>query len=295
MTDWVTYAYAVLRDAEGLGPAALDGVEGVAGASVRLVPEGSGGAPEGDALAAAVSSVPAQDFQERALRRHLEDLDWLETVARAHHTVIEAVAARTTVLPLRLATVYLDDGRVEAMLREEADEFSHGLRRLAGRLEWGVKIYVEPQPDKQEPDKQDPHPQDPHPPAADAAVASDTADELSPGRAYLRARRSQRHSRDESYRAARQAAERVEAIGRAMAVGQARHRVQQGELAAGAAENVVNDAYLVSREAAADFRTRVLDAVQDLPGVRIDVTGPWAPYSFAAPPGGQTPATDLAP
>ncbi|MEU3619103.1 GvpL/GvpF family gas vesicle protein [Streptomyces sp. NPDC006872] len=118
-------------------------------------------------------------------------------------------------------------------------------------------------------------------------ASSGTADELSPGRAHLRARRSQRHSRDESYRAARQAAERVEAIGRAMAAGQARHRVQQGELAAGAAENVVDDAYLVSREAAADFRTRVLDAVQDLADVRIDVTGPWAPCSSPPRPVGR--------
>ncbi|MEU0039435.1 GvpL/GvpF family gas vesicle protein [Streptomyces sp. NPDC006333] len=46
-------------------------------------------------------------------------------------------------------------------------------------------------------------------------------------------------------------------------------------------ENVVNDAYLLAHETAADFRTRILDAVRDLPNVRIDVTGPWAPYSFA--------------
>ncbi|MFF7983184.1 hypothetical protein ACFZDK_29395 [Streptomyces sp. NPDC007901] len=32
-----------------------------------------------------------------------------------------------------------------------------------------------------------------------------------------------------------------------------------------------------------------------MPGVRIDVTGPWAPYSFATPPGAGTPATDRAP
>ncbi|MFJ9566354.1 GvpL/GvpF family gas vesicle protein [Streptomyces fuscichromogenes] len=274
MTETVAYAYAVLRAVAGLGTV-LEGVEGVAGAPVRLVPEDSGGAP-----AAAVSSVPARDFREDALRRRLEDLDWLEAVARAHHTVIEALSAYTTVLPMRLATVYLDDGRVEAMLRAEADGFSHALRRLAGHLEWGVKIYVEPQPDTQ---------------ATGASAMAEAADGLGPGRAYLRARRSQRHSRDESYRAARQAAERVEAIGRALAAGHARHRVQQGELAAGAGENVVNDAYLLSRDAAADFRTRVLDAGQDLPGVRIDVTGPWAPYSFAAPPGTRSPAPDRTP
>src|SRR5262249_9881261 len=148
------------------------------------------------------------------------------------------------------------------MLRADAEQFSQAVRRLAGHLEWGVKIYVEPLPDTQ---------------AGDETGAQATADGLSPGRAYLRARRSQRMSRDESYRAARQAAERVEAIGRDLAADHARHRVQQGMLAAGAGagENVVNDAYLVARECAADFRTRVLEAGRGLSGVRIDVTGPW--------------------
>ncbi|MEU9734244.1 GvpL/GvpF family gas vesicle protein [Streptomyces sp. NPDC048002] len=276
MTDEVSYAYAVVRTGPGL-TSALEGVEGVAGAAVRLVVDDrSPGSP-----AATVSSVPAEDFRESALRRRLEDLDWLESVARAHHTVIEVLSRHTTVLPLRLATVYLDDRRVEAMLRQEADDLSAALARLAGHLEWGVKIYVEPQRDAE---------------GDGAPTAAGTADGLSPGRAYLRARRAQRHSREELYRAARQAAERVEAIGAVMAAGHARHRAQQGQLAVGTGENVVNDAYLLPNGTAAEFRARVLEAVEGLPGVRIDVTGPWAPYSFAAtsaaPAGPRSPATD---
>ncbi len=75
--------------------------------------------------------------------RHLEDLDWLESVARAHHRVIEALAARTTVLPLRLATVYLDDERVRQMLDARQEAFAERLADLAAHAEWGVKIYVE--------------------------------------------------------------------------------------------------------------------------------------------------------
>ncbi|MEU6218695.1 GvpL/GvpF family gas vesicle protein [Streptomyces sp. NPDC047022] len=280
MSEAVTYAYAVLRDEEGLATMALRGVEGVTGAPVHLVST----SPASE-LAAAVSAVPAADFQESALRRHLEDLDWLEDVARAHHSVIEALAAHTTVLPLRLATVYLDDERVRTMLREDAEGFAHALRRLAGHLEWGVKIYVEPRPDERQPDDTRVTG------TAGPAGAAGSPDALGPGRAYLRARRVQRHSRDESYEAARQAAERVEAIGRAMAAGHATHRVQQGALAGGPGENVVNDAYLLAQETAEEFRTRVLDAAQGLSGVRIDVTGPWAPYSFAAPPDTADPAT----
>ncbi|MEU6401543.1 GvpL/GvpF family gas vesicle protein [Streptomyces sp. NPDC046985] len=266
MTEQVAYAYAVLADAPGVA-AALDAVRGVAEAPVHLVARSPGGA-----LSAAVSPAPADEFQEDALRRRLEDLNWLEAVARAHHTVVEALAAHTTVLPLRLATVYRDDERVRAMLRADAEMFGQALRRLAGHVEWGVKIYLEAQPET-------------------TAAAPDPAAGLGAGRAYLRDRRVQRQAREESYRAARQAARRVEEIGQAAASGRARHRAQQGELAAGAGENIVNDAYLVTRETAEQFRAQILEAARGLPGVRIDVTGPWAPYSFAAPPGapGQAP------
>ncbi|MFG2947108.1 GvpL/GvpF family gas vesicle protein [Streptomyces adustus] len=272
MTDDVAYAYAVVRhDSEGLA-AALAGVVGVAERPVHVVPQGPG-----SGLAAVVSTVPARDFQESALRRHLEDLDWLETVARAHHTVIESLSAHTTVLPLRLATVYLDEDRVREALREDAQMFTRALDRLTGHIEWGVKIYVEPRAE----------PAGPVDPAAD--------DGLGAGRAYLRARRAQRHSRDEAHRAAHRAAERVEEIGEAVAVGHARHRVQQGQLASEPGENVVNDAYLVARENAEAFRAEILRAAEGLPGIRVDVTGPWAPYSFATVPGTEPRAPDKAP
>ncbi|MDX3239528.1 GvpL/GvpF family gas vesicle protein [Streptomyces sp. ME03-5709C] len=265
MSDRVSYAYAVLRHG-GVPDKEMEALTGVAGAPVGLVTSGP--------LAAAVSPVPAADFREDALRRHLEDLDWLEAVARAHHTVIAALSAHTAVAPLRLATVYLDDERVRHVLREDGAAFTEVLRRLAGHLEWGVKIYVDA-------------------PQA-AAEPAGTAEDLSPGRAYLRARHAQRHSRDEAYRAAEEAAARVEAIGRELAAGHARHRAQQGRLAAGAGENILNDAFLVAHDRAESFRTRVLAAGQGLPGVRVEVTGPWAPYSFAALPGGSRPATDPA-
>jgi hypothetical protein len=218
----------------------------------------------GDQVVAAVSPVSPVDFSADALRRHLEDLDWLESVARAHHEVIEALAARTTVLPMRLATVYLDDDRVRGVLDADGPAFAERLARLAAQVEWGVKIYAQPAAGRGEP-------------------AAAEASALSPGRAYLRRRGAQRQSRDDAYRAAGEAAERVRAVAGGHAVDRVRHRPQQGELARGPGENVVNDAYLVPRDRAERFRAAVLGAAEGLPGVRVEVTGPWAPYSFAAP------------
>ncbi|MGW1893415.1 GvpL/GvpF family gas vesicle protein [Streptomyces sp. NPDC002004] len=261
MSDLVTYVYAVARGAEGLEQfvAALDGV---ADAPVHLV-----SATGDDDVVLVASRVPAEDFHEEALRRHLEDLGWLEAVARAHNAVVEAVAGRTTALPLRLATVYLDDARARDVLDTGRARFAEHLARLDDHVEWGVKIYVEPS-------------------TAPAPSGAPPAPGLSPGRAYLRGRKQQQHARDAVYGAAEQAAARVEEAGRRYAADRARHRVQQGVLAGGPAENVVNDAYLVPRERGEDFRAAVANAADGLDGVRVEVTGPWAPYSFAvAQPG----------
>ncbi|MFE4823118.1 GvpL/GvpF family gas vesicle protein [Streptomyces sp. NPDC056704] len=260
MSDLLTYAYAVVRNAEGLREATAP-LRGVADSPVSLVTDSGD-----DQLGLVVSHVPGQDFQEDALKQHLEDLEWLEAVARAHHGVIEALGERTTVLPLRLATVYLDDNRAREMLEAGRTMFAERLALLSEHVEWGVKIYVESSTALTEPTV----------PAA----------ELTPGRAYLRNRRQQQSVRDTVYQAAQKAAGRVEAAGRKHASDRVRHRVQQGLLAdtAGAVgENVVNDAYLVPLKRCDDFLADVTHAADGLDGVRVEVTGPWAPYSFAMP------------
>ncbi|WP_367322937.1 GvpL/GvpF family gas vesicle protein [Streptomyces sp. HUAS ZL42] len=258
MNGQLSYAYAVVRFSPSLERTALSDVPGVTGTAVTLAHAG--------ALAAAVSAVPWEEFSEAALKVRLEDLGWLEATARAHHLVIERLAAYTTVLPLRLATVYLDDDRVREMLSDRQEAFTALLDRLADHVEWGVKVYAEA------------------PPAQSAASEGRPADEPNPGRAYLRQRRYQRQAREETWRAAEEAVRRTEAQAVGLAVERARHRPQQGDLARESGENVSNDAYLVPRHLTEEFRSRMQHAADGLPGVRVEVTGPWAPYSFALPP-----------
>ncbi|MFB7269721.1 GvpL/GvpF family gas vesicle protein [Streptomyces sp. NPDC056244] len=252
----MSYSYAVTRADAALGES-LRRTRGVAGAPVRLV--------RGHGLAVVVSSVPERDFGESALKARLEDLDWLESVARAHHAVVETAFARATVLPLRLATLHLDDTRVLDMLNRRADEFAGLLDQLAGHVEWGVKVYAMP-----------PAPGSPAPVGASAAAGA------SPGRDYLRSRQRQRSSGEDAWRAAHDAVLRVDAEARGLAVDRVQHRLQEGELATGPGYNVSNDAYLVPRESSEEFQARVEGAAEALDGIRVDITGPWAPYSFTA-------------
>jgi hypothetical protein len=259
------YVYAVARPFD---PAPLAGLEGVGGYPVHTVVVAD--------LAAVVSTVPLHEFDEEALKANLEDLRWLEGVARAHNAVIDAVAQHAVVAPLRLATVYHGDDRVCEVLREGHDTFDAALRRLTGRLEFGVKVYADPSTRGTAP--------------ADAPAAPAAPGE-SPGKAYLRRRREQRDRRDDTWRTAADLCDRVDAALREFADAREQHRPQDASLSGAAGENVLNAAYLVPAEHADSFLRAAERLRADAPeGTRVEVSGPWAPYSFASIDAGEVPA-----
>jgi Gas vesicle synthesis protein GvpL/GvpF len=249
-TGRASYAYAIARSFD---PARLVGVRGVDGAEVRLVPYRE--------IVAVVSPVPLAEFDEAALRAKLERLPWLEATARAHHAVVDAVAAHSVTLPLRLATVYRGDERVAEVLRQGYRRFRTALDRLAGRVELGVKVYTDP-------------------PAAAPATAPPAS---SPGRDYLRRRRAQQRARDDAWQCAATAATQVDATLARLAIDR-RHRPPQPPRLSGApGENVLNATYLVDAERAEEFAAKARNLGAEAQGTRIELTGPWAPYSFALP------------
>ncbi|MFF5389911.1 GvpL/GvpF family gas vesicle protein [Streptomyces sp. NPDC013012] len=301
----LTYVYAAAPDTPEVR-ASLAGVRGVSGAPVSLLPlrtdsrptafpttaslspaspstgppsAGSFpvGSPPADPLpttdpapgpdpapvAFVVSRVASDEFDERTLKARFEDLEWLEGVARAHHEVVQTVARHDTVLPLRLATVYQNDERARGALAAQQHVFAERIGLLRDRSEFGVKLYLGPTGSSE--------------PREDAADAS-----LGPGKAYLRSRRAQHSAQEVRYRHAQEAADRVEALAARFSTHRVRHPAQRGALA-GPEENVLNDAYLVPYDRGEEFRTALTAAVEGLDGVRVEVTGPWAPYSFATP------------
>jgi hypothetical protein len=251
MADHAVYVYAV-GDADLADSAEIAALRGVDDTPARVVVEGG--------LAAVVGSVDAVRFSEESLRQSLEDLGWLEDTARAHHAVVATLAGSHPVAPVRMATVYVDDDNVRALLREKAAAFADALDRIRGRTEWGVKAYAVPA-------------------VAPAAEPSSGAG-AGPGTSYLLRRRAEREHATRSHEEALEAADAVHDGLRSLAVASRRYPPQDPRLAGHQDEMVLNAAYLVDEAAAAALREAVDQAVA--PGLRLELTGPWAPYSFAA-------------
>src|SRR5688500_14418428 len=92
-------------------------------------------------LAALVSQVPRETYNEDSLAEHLTDATWTAIRAMRHETVVEYVAKRASVVPLRFGTIYLERAGIEQMLTDRSRGLEEIIEQLRGREEWGVNVY----------------------------------------------------------------------------------------------------------------------------------------------------------
>jgi hypothetical protein len=226
-------------------------------------------------LTALVSDVSLAEFGEAALRENLENLDWLDEVARLHHYVIDAAARLFPLLPVRLATVYGDDTAVCAALADHRDQLRDTLRRLGGRVEWGVKAYAAPESESEA--ERVPAAREP----VGAGAGTGTGPNSGTGLAYLKRRRAELAAGRESRTGAVNGAREVHARLAGHAEAAMLRPPQSAQLSGIRLPMLLNAAYLVKAGDGTSFTAAVAGEATAHPELRIELTGPWPPYSFA--------------
>jgi hypothetical protein len=262
------WAYCVTHAGE---PAAA-GVAGLDGSVVEQV--------RARGLAALVSRVPLAEFGAGPLRENLNDLDWLERVARAHEAVLDRALADSTIVPLRLCTIYESEDSVREMLEREHDSLARALDTLAGRQEWGVKLLAQEERLAEEARSR----------SAEAAALEDELGARTGGGAYMLRRRLERQVREAVDALGAQLAEQVHAQLQDWATDAVVLPAQNPELSGHEGRMLLNGAYLVEVERVDGLRALVAELEERHRGLgaRIQLTGPWPPYNFI--PGGGTAA-----
>jgi Gas vesicle synthesis protein GvpL/GvpF len=232
--DTGLWTYAVTEDGHLSGPDGpvdLSWLTGVGEAPVRTTASGG--------MTALVSDVSLAEFGETVLRENLDDLDWLNEVAREHHYVIDAAARLFPLLPVRLATVYSSDDAVHAALAERGSRLRDALHRVGGRVEWGVKAYAPQQPDEV-------------------------------------------HAGPQPKVTVLHLVEAVHADLAARAADTRLHPPQFPQLNGLREAALLNAAYLLDAADGVRFTAAVAGQATAHPELRVELTGPWPPYSFAA-------------
>jgi hypothetical protein len=222
-------------------------------------------------LAALVSRVSLATYNEESLAEHLTDATWTAIRAMRHETVVEYVAKRASVVPLRFGTIYLERDGIEQMLSDRSRGLEEIIEQLRGREEWGVNVY------------------------SDRAVLMSTitsvspvlremverAQQASPGQSYLMQKKIDALKADEVRAAVNRITEEIEQRLKEHSDDARRLRIlkvettEHGELKA-------KFAFLVKRSGFEEFRDAAERLAQEnqAAGIRIELTGPWPVYNF---------------
>ena len=223
-------------------------------------------------LAALASPVPLDVYCEDALAEHLADATWTAVRAMRHETIVEYVAKRMSVVPLRFGTIYLDRSGIERMLSEKKRELAQIIERLRGREEWGVNVYSD----------------------RATLLASITsvsprlrelvrqAEAASPGQSYLMQKKIEALRGDEARLALNEIIERIEQTLREHAEDAKRLRILKVE-ATEHGELKAKFAFLVQRAEFEEFRGAAERVAEENlnAGIRLELTGPWPAYNFS--------------
>jgi hypothetical protein len=223
-------------------------------------------------LAALASAVPLDVYGEEALAEHLSDATWTAVRAMRHETVVEYVAKRTSAVPLRFGTIYLERSGIERMLNEKGRELAQIIERLRGREEWGVNVYSD----------------------RAALLASITsvsprlrelarqAEAASPGQSYLMNKKIEALRVDEARAALNEIIDQIERTLSEQADDAKRLRILKVE-ATEHGELKGKFAFLVNRTGFEEFRAAAERLAEEnlAAGVRLELTGPWPAYNFS--------------
>lgn len=224
-------------------------------------------------LSAVTSPVPLADYGEEALQSRMADATWVAVRAMRHEKVVEHFSRRASVVPLRFGTIYLESDKVERMLEERHGELLAIIERLRGREEWGLNVYSDRARLKEAIVSLSPR----------LSELSGQAAQASPGQAYLMRKKIDALRDAEARAETRRVAAAIEQELAGAAAASARLRVlkdeagEQGDVAA-------KLAFLVERGRFTEFRDGAERLAQKYEGAgfKLELTGPWPPYNFAA-------------
>lgn len=228
-------------------------------------------------LWAIVEDVPASGYDEPALARGLQDLEWVGPRAMAHERVIEHFLGADALLPMQLFTLFTSDDRVVEHVHGDRARIRRILKRLDHRVEWGLRLTWDEQAARARVEAKHANPKD-----SGRTTRSGARSGRRSGVAYLSRKRDLLDVNRAQLAEARADATRVfKAVSRAAVAAQRRTSMER---AAPGSRLLLDASFLVAKPNAPAFRAAVNKYARKLrgSGVSVALTGPWPAYNFIA-------------
>ena len=199
-----------------------------------------------------VCVVDHASFSE-ALERNMENLEWLALHGVRHQQVVGEVAAQMTIVPARFGTIFSGEPALVKDVQSRKAVLNKVFTRVADADEWGVKVFAEQQ----------------------APAAAPTTEARS-GKEYLQQKAARLKKRPE--RNDQELGELATALGKI-----AGDSAPSGKVSGAQPSLLWQATFLVPRGKRKPWEQTLKKFVERWDGQRrIEVNGPWPPYSFVS-------------
>jgi hypothetical protein len=222
-----------------------------------------------DAVAAVVSTLPAETYTGAQLEHHLADIEWIKPRAVAHDRVVTWISDHVPVIPLPMWTLFSDEAQLAGTLAQQSTQLQEQLDKVRTAREYIVRVFAHSETLSQSLATLSPQ----------LAELEQNVAAASPGQAYLLRRKLTETRKREARTVVTRVANEIYQTLSTHACETARDALPQQE---GGNYATLNAAFLIDRTQYDAFRAALTNLVERYQpaGFRFDFTGPWPAYHF---------------
>ncbi len=221
-----------------------------------------------------VKLVSNNEFSEDNLKRNLSDINWVDTHAREHISIISLLMEQCTVVPFKLGTIYHTEEGLKKFINEYTDSLIKNLHNIEKKEEWSMKIYCDRHMLSKQIDKF----------SEEAAVMEKQIMASSPGKAFLLKRKKTEFVENEMDRICKKYGQIYYDKFKNLSDSANLNNLIPKEITGRKDTMILNANFLVRKNKAEKFKDMIykLNKQDENSCLFIDVTGPWPPFSFVS-------------
>ena len=242
----------------------------IGGGEVSIIPY--------EELEVVTSLVDLSEFgSEEIQRKAQEDLNWIKEKAQIHQYVIEQAmrvgSNLISVIPMKFGTIFKTEESLKECLRKNCQQFKDSLKKLKGKQEWGVKVYLKENIFRKTIEEKN-----------EAVLAKKKEIESLPkGMAFFAQKQIDEVVGQEKNKELDRITEEIfENLGQ-LAFSKNKSKLLEKDFTGMTEEMIVNAFYLIEESKLDSFQKKVgeLKEKYNSLGFEVEMTGPWPSYHFA--------------
>lgn len=193
-------------------------------------------------------------------------------ILQAHENVIDTIMQQTTIVPLKFGTILKDEQAALKLLDEQGEDFKRLLAKFQGKVECGLKVYVDTGVVMQHIMQRD----------LERTNSQEQPEPLSKGAAYLFTRKKEGQLKDRVSAELLRIAEQIFNTFRHTAFEMKQNSLLTRKATGKKKEMILNAVYLVGRENVTTFYEQAKSVTEQYASMELDLelSGPWPPYNF---------------